>query len=62
MVSLLSITPFKVTTDVRFDTPLNLYNNAGGLFFSLCEESGIKYEDIVNARTVELANSDQQSV
>ena len=33
----------------RFDTPLNLYDNAHSVFYSLCEKSGINREDIVNA-------------
>jgi ATP-binding cassette, subfamily C (CFTR/MRP), member 1 len=34
---------------VEFDTPLRLYDNHDGLFFALCERSGIRREDIVNA-------------
>lgn len=33
----------------RFDTPLNLYDNEDGLFFSLCQRSGITREDILHA-------------
>lgn len=29
----------------EFDTPLNLYN-AGGIFRSMCERSGIRREDL----------------
>jgi ABC-type multidrug transport system fused ATPase/permease subunit len=34
---------------VEFDTPLNLYDNKDGVFYSLCERSGITREDILNA-------------
>lgn len=36
-------------TDIRFDTPLNLFDKDDGIFRSLCERSGIKREDIVHA-------------
>ena len=32
----------------RFDSPLKLYDNPDGVFYSLCERSGIRREDIVN--------------
>ena len=51
MASLSSILPSNLTyaDDFRFDTPLKLYDNPDGIFYSLCERSGIKREDIVNA-------------
>lgn len=51
MALLLSILPSNLTyaDDFRFDTPLKLYDNPDGIFYSLCERSGIKREDIVNA-------------
>lgn len=34
---------------VEFDTPLNLYDKKDGIFYSLCDRSGISREDILNA-------------
>ena len=48
-MSLWSMAAVGVMTDCRFDTPLKLYDNPDGLFFSLCERSGISREDIVKA-------------
>lgn len=33
----------------RFDTPLNLFDNENGIFNSMCQQSGIRREDIVSA-------------
>jgi ATP-binding cassette, subfamily C (CFTR/MRP), member 1 len=42
----------------QLDTPANLYRQTGGIFYGLCERSGIRLEDIESARDTVAAFDD----